>query len=190
MSILTDETVEILAKIAPTEDVSSASALMFPFCVCCSYFVLHPNVSVNIRVLSSCRLLQEVTLLKSHDGPVLDLGEAELLLLQLDAIPMFRTKLKLLQTISSFDAGSLEHAAKTYSDACAQLCLSQSLVKLFSVLLSHANFMNVGSGAAKITVCRIHSCRSSSANVAFLQGFKLTSLPKFADCRFCFRARP
>jgi hypothetical protein len=101
----------------------------------------------------SRHLLQECALLKSHDGPVLDLGEAELLLLQLDAIPMFRPKLKMLQTISSFDAVSLQHAAKTYSDACAQLCMSQSLVKLLSVLLSHANFMNAGSGVAKMTVC-------------------------------------
>jgi hypothetical protein len=75
------------------------------------------------------------------------LGEAESVLLELDAIPMFRSKLKLLHHMSSFDAFSLQSAAKTCIDACTQLCLSPALPKLLSLLLSHANFMNAGRGS-------------------------------------------
>lgn len=81
-----------------------------------------------------------------------ELGEAETLLLQLDSIPMFRSKLKLLHNISSFDAVSLQRSAESYRDACTQLCMSPSVLKLLSVLLAHANFMNAGRGSA-LTVC-------------------------------------
>ncbi len=67
--------------------------------------------------------------------------------LELDSIPMFRSKLKLLYYMSSFDSVSLQTAAKTCIDACTELCLSPSLPKLLSVLLSHANFMNAGRGS-------------------------------------------
>jgi hypothetical protein len=75
------------------------------------------------------------------------LGEAEAVFLELDSIPMFRSKLKLLHYMSSFDAVTLQSAAKTCIDACTELCLSPSLPKLLSVLLSHANFMNAGRGS-------------------------------------------
>ncbi len=73
-------------------------------------------------------------------------------MLQLESIPLFRSKLKLLSSISSFDAISLQSSAKSYSNACAQLCASPSVPKLLSVLLSHANVMNAGLATA-LTVC-------------------------------------
>ncbi len=75
-----------------------------------------------------------------------DLGEVETLLLQLGSIPMFRSKLQLLDNMYSFDAASLQRSAEMHVDACNQLCLSPAVPKLLSVLLSHANFMNAKRG--------------------------------------------
>jgi hypothetical protein len=98
-------------------------------------------------------LLQEIATLKAHIGPLDTLGEAEAILLQLESIPMFRPKLQLLHNMASFDAASLQQAAKSYIHACSQLCLSPSLLKLLAVLLTHANFMN----AEKLKVRFPHS---------------------------------
>jgi hypothetical protein len=91
-------------------------------------------------------LLQEVALIGEYEGSVEDLGDAEVLLFQLQSIPLFRSKLTLIQNMLSFDAVSLQSAAEAYNSACIQLCESPSLLKLLSILLSHANFLNAGRG--------------------------------------------
>jgi hypothetical protein len=109
-----------------------------------------------------------------------DLAEAELLLLQLESIPLFRSKLKLLHSISSFDAISLQSSAKAYSDACVQLCASPSVPKLLSVLLSHANVMNAGLSTA-LTVCSHEPWSINFLIKLLISGFQNIVIEKF--CR-------
>ena len=88
-----------------------------------------------------------------------DLGEAETLLLQLDSIPMFKSKLQLLDYMYSFDTTSLQRSAEMHVDACNQLCLSPAVPKLLSVLLSHANFMNAKRGPTLTVSMDKGTCR-------------------------------
>ena len=92
--------------------------------------------------------MQELALLNERESSAEELGDAEKLLLQLDSIPMFRSKLRLMHGMSSFDAVTLQRAAESYANACIELCESPSLLKLLSVVISHADFVNSGRGVA------------------------------------------
>lgn len=85
-------------------------------------------------------------MLGEHEGSVEELGDAEDLLLQLESIPMFQSKLRFMYNMSKFDAAVLKSAAESYNNACIELCESPVLLKLLSSLLCHANFMNSGRG--------------------------------------------
>ena len=141
-----------------------------------------------VQLLNFTPTSEEISAVKSYEGPVEDLGFCERYFLSLSDIPRVETRLKLLLFKAQYPTllAELEAAVTTVKAACLSLSSSNNFQELLRLILAIGNYLNGGSqlgqthGFDLTTLCKLQNTKSVDNRTTLLQYIVATVHAKYA----------